>query len=121
LDHKQKLAKGSTGILESVGCIFNPNQIIHTEVVDVAIQLQALLTRLAAFPVHAAAANVGRGTVALGEAVNVPQKALASTMRSAARRARRQLSELQVCAETEARLPKAKRLLMNFMLAVVQK
>ena len=42
----------------------------------VAIQLQALLTRLATFPVQAAAAYDGIATEAV---VKVPQKALASS------------------------------------------
>jgi hypothetical protein len=82
---------------------------VHTNAldeVDVAIQLQALLTRFPMFPVQASATNVGMAPVAVGATVKIPQKALASTIRFAARRTRRQLSELQVSAETEARLLK---------------
>lgn len=48
--------------------------------VAVTAQLQALLTRLTMFPVHAATANEGMAFVAVTEAVvKVPQKACTST------------------------------------------
>ena len=85
--------------------------------VDVAMQVQALLTRLATSPVQAWTANVGIAAVAVtGAVVKVPQNALASSKRAEARSPRRQLSALQACAEAEARLPRARRVLTNFML-----
>jgi hypothetical protein len=76
---------------------------IEVEEVTVAIQLHALLTRLATLPVHAATANEGIAPVAVtGAVVKVPQNASAASRRSDARRARRQLSELQLAATSTA-------------------
>lgn len=70
-----------------------------TDEVAVAMQLHALLTRLATSPVQAAAANEGIATEAV---VKVPQNAFASSIRLAARRPRRQLSALQLAATAAA-------------------
>lgn len=79
----------------------------------VAMQEQAELTRLLTFPVQAAA--YAEGTVAEAE-VKVPQNALASAICAGARRARRQLSALQLCAVAQAIPPKAMMLEVNFMI-----
>lgn len=77
--------------------------VLETEDVAVAMQLHALLTRLATLPVHAAIANDGIALVAVtGAVVKVPQNATAASRRSDARRARRQLSELQLAATPTA-------------------
>lgn len=82
------------------------DEVVVCEVVleaGVAIQLHALLTRLATFPVQAATANDGITLVAVtGAVVKVPQNSCAASTRSLARKARRQLSALQLAAHAVA-------------------
>jgi len=74
--------------------------VVGTEEVAGAMQLHALLTRLATLPVQAATAKDGMALVAVtGELVKVPQNESAASSLSEARSARRQLSALQL-AET---------------------
>lgn len=82
-----------------------------------AIQLQALLTRLATSPAQAWVAKVGIEAVAVtGGDVKVPQKNLASAMCCGDRRARKQLSASQTCcAETEAMLLRIVKLRRSFI------
>jgi hypothetical protein len=77
--------------------------IVESDDVAVVIQLHALLTRLATLPVQAATANDGIALVAVtGPDVKVPQKDTAASRRLDARRARRQLSALQLAATLTA-------------------
>jgi len=75
--------------------------VVGIEEVAVAMQLHALLTRLATLPVQAATAKDGMALVAVTgeEVVKVPQNESAASSLSEARSARRQLSALQL-AET---------------------
>jgi hypothetical protein len=84
--------------------------IVESEDVAVAIQLHALLTRLATLPVQAATANNGIALAAVtGPDVKVPQKDTAASRRPDARRARRQLSELQLAATSNASKSRGKK------------
>ena len=84
--------------------------IFESEDVALAIQLHALLTRLATLLVQAATANNGIALAAVtGPDVKVPQKDTAASRRSDARRARRQLSELQLAATSNASKSRGKK------------
>jgi hypothetical protein len=82
-------------------------EVLEIDVVEVeevvAMQVHALLTRLATLPVHAATAYDGIALAAVtGAVVKVPQNDCASASLLGARSARRQLSALQFAATTAA-------------------
>jgi hypothetical protein len=73
--------------------------VVKVEEVTAGRQLHALFTRLITLPVQAVTANDGIALVAVTDAVvNVPQNDWAASRRLVARRARRQLSALQLAA-----------------------
>jgi hypothetical protein len=87
-------------VLDELVLVINVVLLEYEETV-VAMQVQALLTRPATFPVHAATAYEGIALVAVTEdAVNAPQKECASASLVGALSARRQLSALQAAAAT---------------------
>lgn len=82
-------------------------EVLKVDVVEVeevvAIQVHALLTRLATLPAHAATAYNGIALAAVtGAVVKVPQNDYALASLLGARSARRQLSVLQFAAATAA-------------------